>query len=548
MKIASLKLLFLFIAFGTIFAQEVDSTLVQLKTNLEKASNEEDKVKAFLAIGDYQLERNLNEAEGYLLQAEKLINSGVIADKKKHLASVYARLGVVNRRKGDYSEAISFYLRAKKVYEELGDIKMLADLVHNIGIVYRYQKDNRKAIKNFKEAIRLNEKAKDTFRLGASYNMIGVSYRKLNELDTALIYYNKAKKLFTQIKSDVNIRRVNNNLSTLYAVQKKYDKSIPIKLENLEYYKKVGNKKSISVAYFNLSKDYSGLKDFQKSLKYADSSLNISLQEGYKERVSRAFLRKSIIYKSISRYKEAYENYVNFKQYSDSVYNIESIKRIQELELKHEFEKERKELEIKSNEQESEVKLYVFLFVLALAVGSLVGYLLWRNYTARVRIVADKLEKAKLKKELLDEKIKVSESELKLLVADNTMRLQFIKQFSDQLKMDYNSVESEDVKQYTKALNFKLQQQITTENKLTLLQDKIEEVNIGFNTKLMELYPRLTKTEREVCSLLRLNLSIKEISSIRNTSIDAVKAVRYRIRKKLQVPSGVELEHFVQSL
>ena len=64
----------------------------------------------------------------------------------------------------------------------------------------------------------------------------------------------------------------------------------------------------------------------------------------------------------------------------------------------------------------------------------------------------------------------------------------------------------------------------------------------------MELYPNLTKTEREVCALLRLNLSIKEISSIRNATTDSVKASRYRIRKKLEVPSGVELEHFIQSL
>ena len=547
MKIASLKLLFLFIAYGTTFAQEIDSTLVQFQKNLERASNEEEKMKALLEIGKYQVEREFNQAEQYFLDAEKLIDE--CPDKhEEYRASIYTQLGIVNRRKANYSEAISYYLKAKNLYETLRDTTNIASIIHNIGLVYRYQGEDEKAIENLKIAIKLKTQVKDTFGVAAAYNMIGVSYRRINEIDSVLSSYKKAKELFTQLKREEDIRGVNNNLATLFSTQGKYHKSLPIKLDNLEYYKKVGNEMSICVGYYNVSRDYNALKKYEISLVYADSSLMVALKEGFKERISRAYLRKSKAYEELNNYKEAYESYRLYKKYSDSIFNKENVKRIQELELKHEFEKQRKELEVRSNEKESEVKLYVFLFVLALAVGSLVGYLLWRNYTARVRIVADKLEKAKLKKELLDEKIKVSESELKLLVADNTMRLQFIKQFSDQLKMDYNSVKSEDVKQYTKALNFKLQQQITTENKLTLLQDKIEEVNIGFNTKLMDLYPGLTKTEREVCSLLRLNLSIKEISSIRNTSIDAVKAVRYRIRKKLQVPSGVELEHFVQSL
>jgi tetratricopeptide (TPR) repeat protein len=539
----------LFLLFSLVsFGQEIDTTLVRLKNKLTKVSTKEKKIKVLLSLGDHQLERNFNEAESYLLQAEVLINSGSVKNKKEHLASVYARLGVIQRRKGNYSDAVSFYLKAKKVYVSLQDTLMIADIVHNIGIVYRYQKENIKAIENFREAVELHEKIKNTYGVAAAYNMMGVSYRRLKELDSALIYYDKAKALFQQINKDEDVRRVYNNLATLYAVQKQYDKSIPIKLENLNYYKSVGNKMSTSVAYFNLSMDYSKTGKLQRSLKYADSSLNIALSEGYKERVSRTFLRKSIIYKQMSNYKKAYENYVSFKVYSDSIYNIESIKKIQELELKHEFDKEKSELEIQSEEQESKAKLYIFLFILALVVGGVVGYLLYRNYTARVRIVKEKLEKEKLKEELLLEKVKVSESELKSLVADNSMRLHFITDLSKKIKEDKKETGSKDIQQYTQSLILRLQQQIATESKLSSLQDRIEEINIGFNSKIMELYPSLTKTEREVCALLRLNLSIKEIASIRNGTTNSVKALRYRIRKKLEVASGVELEKFIQSL
>jgi len=90
--------------------------------------------------------------------------------------------------------------------------------------------------------------------------------------------------------------------------------------------------------------------------------------------------------------------------------------------------------------------------------------------------------------------------------------------------------------------------QIDTENKLSGLQEKINYINKSFDAKLQELYPELTSGEREVCALLRLNLSIKEIMTIRNVSSDSVKSMRRRIRKKMHIPSDIEIEKFIQSL
>ena len=529
--------------------QEKDTTYVRLKKELIDASSVEEKVQSLFNLSNHTIEKNISESEDYLIQAEKIINTGKkIKNKEKLLADVYSKIGVIYYRRGNYSDAISLYLKAKQIYDAIDDIPNICELLHNIGVVYRFQGENEKAIRNFKEVIELNKQIKDTFRIAAAYNMMGVSYRRLKKLDSALICYDTAKTFFRRINRKNDVIRVDNNLSTLYAIQGRFDKSIPIKLRNVEYQKKAGEMMSLSILYYNLSRDYSRTGNNEKALKYADSSLTVAKKLGYKIRISRGFLRKSNVYKSMGRYQDAYQSYVNYKVYADSLYNVASIKRIQELELKYEFDKQKNELERLSKEQESQVKLYIFLFVLALVVGGVVGFLIYRNYTARVRIVKEKLEKEKLKEELLLEKVKVSESELKSLVADNSMRLQFITELSEQIKGDKKATDSKDIHQYTQALVLKLQQQITTENKLSAIQDRIEEVNRGFDKKIIETYPSLTKTEREVCALLRVNLSIKEIASIRNATTDCVKASRYRIRKKLQVPSGLELEHFIQSL
>ena len=171
-----------------------------------------------------------------------------------------------------------------------------------------------------------------------------------------------------------------------------------------------------------------------------------------------------------------------------------------------------------------------------------------KNYRGKNKYLATKLDKKNLQKELLDEKVKVAEAELKWLVADNSMRLTYVKKLSDKLKEDIETAEDSGIKKYIKNLLLTQQQQISTEEKLSAIQKKVEEVNRGFEAKLLSLYPKLTKSEREVCSLLRVNLSIKEVASIRNTTAEAIKSIRYRIRKKLGISKGIELESFVKNL
>ncbi|WP_422107129.1 tetratricopeptide repeat protein [Winogradskyella sp.] len=222
---------------------------------------------------------------------------------------------------------------------------------------------------------------------------------------------------------------------------------------------------------------------------------------------------------------------------------------LKSLELEqYKTEKEKNRLEILSEQRQDKVRLYTILLILALMIGTLVGYLIWKNYKARVRIVADQLEKEKLKKVLLDEQVKVSEAELKFLVADNAMRLQFVKELSKKIKENKRATNSNEVHKFANSLILQLEQQIGTESKLSLIQERIEEVNRSFHEKLIKSFPDLTKTEREVCALSRLDLSIKEISTIRNASVDATKMARHRIRKKMGISKDIGLETFIQSL
>lgn len=351
---------------------------------------------------------------------------------------------------------------------------------------------------------------------------------------TFILLFTYSQKSGTTLESSKEIKK-ESELETKCHYQQIGEKEFLVKNYDLEYYKRVTKDNFACIRYSNMAKKYFNLKDYSNALKYADSSLEVARKVGERERICKSYLRKSLIYKELEDYKNAYENYRNYKEYSDSISSIESIKRAQKLKL----------ISVK---QGKKVKFYILLLLGSLVVFISVGYLLYKKYSVRERNVREKLEEEELNKKLLCEKVKMSECELKTLVADNSMRLKFITKLSEQIKEDKDESESRDVRRYTQSLILRLQQQIATESKFSSIQDKVEEMDRGFDTKIVKLYPTLTKAEREICSLLRLNLSIKEIACIRNTSTDSVKAYRYRLRKKLKLPGDVELEQFMQNI
>ncbi|MCH2035282.1 MAG: tetratricopeptide repeat protein [Tenacibaculum sp.] len=545
-----MKRLFLIIFYLTVsvaFSQYSDSLYVDFQKKINQTNKTDQRVDLMLSFAEEQYEYNFSFSKQLIDEAVELIRKNKKIETK-YLAKAYTLQGIINRREGKYPEALEYNLKAKAIYEKLNDSLNGSDIMHNMGMVYRSQKLHEKAIKLYKESIGIKEKLKDTHGLAASYNMMGVSFRQLKQLDSALVCYNTARKLFESVSSFDDIDRVNNNLVALYRDQKRYNQAIKLANNNIARAKNENRNFSLSAAYYNMSTIYKRLKDYKSSLSYADSALIVSKKENYRKKISRAYLRKSFLQHKLGDYEKAYFDYRKFNRYSDSVFNIENIKRIQALELNYKFQQEKSKVELLAKQEESKKQLYLILFLVTILSAIIIGYLWYKNSKNKSKILEEQVEKEKIQKELLDAKVKASNEETKKLVADNSMRLEFKQELLDQIKSHILPDANGELKFKLNSLISELQLQVTTEGKLSEIQSKITDVNQGFDAKLRELYPKLTKTEREVCALLRVNLSIKEIMTVRNASLDSVKSTRYRIRKKMGLNSGEELERFIQSI
>jgi ligand-binding sensor domain-containing protein/DNA-binding CsgD family transcriptional regulator len=75
-----------------------------------------------------------------------------------------------------------------------------------------------------------------------------------------------------------------------------------------------------------------------------------------------------------------------------------------------------------------------------------------------------------------------------------------------------------------------------------------DKVHSDFLQIMKSIYPALSAHELKLCAYLRMNLSSKEIAQLENISVRGVEISRYRLRKKLRIPTETNLFDFLMEL
>ncbi len=75
-----------------------------------------------------------------------------------------------------------------------------------------------------------------------------------------------------------------------------------------------------------------------------------------------------------------------------------------------------------------------------------------------------------------------------------------------------------------------------------------DKVHSDFVVQLKEKHPNITSSEIKLCAYLRMNLSAKEIAQLMNISVRGVETGRYRLRKKLQLPTEQTLFDYLVNI
>lgn len=90
-----------------------------------------------------------------------------------------------------------------------------------------------------------------------------------------------------------------------------------------------------------------------------------------------------------------------------------------------------------------------------------------------------------------------------------------------------------------------LDENLSSEDDWAIFQTNFDRIHENFFRNLHIRFPELTSNDLRFCAYLRLNLSSKDIAHLMNISLKGVEVGRYRIRKKIGIPSTKSLTEFM---
>lgn len=158
--------------------------------------------------------------------------------------------------------------------------------------------------------------------------------------------------------------------------------------------------------------------------------------------------------------------------------------------------------------------------------------------------LADRYNILRREKDSLDKTLESKSNDLELVSLDNQMRQQYKENLANRLENIIRSSGNIEKKLYGVINDLNFQNQVN--EKQIHYQQNIDEINTDFTNKLKELHPNLTKGEIEICGLLKLKYSNKDIASFRSTSEGAIKVAKSRIKKKLDTQE--KLDEYIERL
>jgi tetratricopeptide (TPR) repeat protein len=513
-----------------------------------------------------------------LVLAKRLNNKSFIARTTNYL-------GVYYNMTSQYEKSDSIYNIVIDMYSKLGDTVQVCAALNNKANTLRSLGRYRECLEVHLKSLKLKEKIGDSEEsIAASYWNIGNIHGDIENYEISNEYYNKAKVIYEQLKDVDALSSIKVNMAINLQNQFQFEKSTSLFLEVEPYYIEQNYNNDLAGIYDNLGWGYSqqdsldlaeyyynksldisrqygetsliGLTlrhlgelynkkgDYRKALRYMEDALQIAETTGTRKKMIGDLLEISKAYAGLGRFKKAYEYHQDYHKLHDEILNKENIERMNELEVQYQTEKKEKELIIKQNEiklleerkQKAENEK---LFLIISLVGSLALAI------AIIYALRQKMKRNKVVRQKMDKDIEFKEKELTthaLHLAHKNEVLLDLKAQLEELKAD-----SKNARQYQKIINH-INLDINNDSNWEQFRAYFEDVHKDFNAKVMRNYPDLSNNDLRLMSLLKMNLSSKEIANILNISVEGVKKARYRLRKKLNLNTEESLQQLVIEL
>lgn len=528
---------------------DLDTANLFLKSGMNLAietKSEEDIAEAHACLGDIAVMRDSLELAiqeyGLAVKYYKKTN------KWNELTTVLIVLGNIYSVKGNYPEAMQYYMEGLKITEEQQFERRLPYYYNNIGIIYFNLKEHDKALEYYLSALKLHEKFNDSINAALVLGNIGAIYAAFNNNNIAYDYLVKALAIYEKMGVKVSQAQLLIQLGELHLNNNQPDSALLfldkskeiLEMKNLPY----RGPKSLILGdlYTKYGLSYFQKEDWEKARQYLFHAYQLGIQTKQQAIVKKTSEHLSKLFEKSNMMDSAFAYHKIYKRYADSISNEENIKELTKLELQYKFEQQiqERELQIEIEKAKQKRKNLIYLIVFCGLLLLLVVFVLL------LKLEKNKKAKIDLERTQLRTDLEYKNKELTTHVLYLLKKNEFILSISEKLKGIIPEIKVQNKKHIADVIQ-ELEKGSSTDA-WKEFEMRFQEVHNTFFDKLNKMAPGLTPNELRLCAFLRLNMSTKDIAAITYQSVKSIDMARFRLRKKLDIDKDENLVSFLAKL
>ncbi|MDC7999153.1 tetratricopeptide repeat protein [Gilvibacter sediminis] len=523
-------------------AQRLADSLLTFKDRFNNESSEAH-LKLKRAALFYDQNRFEEALQDYDRSATLFLSSG----DSIFAADAYFFSGQALSDQNNFLEAIKKFETAEQLYERLGDVQY--SILVGAELTQLYKK-NGFVQKSINERERLLKKALANEDYLSYLQLLGqnvVAYHSLKnyeQMDATLQLMDEAGAKFDDPYSKSYYDRFKTNYKLLGACYRGDLEQATVFMDQLEAIEAEGTTPYLQgdaltakAAYFELVGNQASLIKTLQELADINGTNRLEAQIEAREKLA-------AMYSAKGQYNKVVDLLRKNARIKDSIYEIQRSNTFLYYQAAFENEKRLSELsqqdaQIKLLESDKQLaankrnSLIALLTLIFLAVGLIIYF---RN--------RQKIKEQAYQNILLNNKIANKTEEINTLLNETIQHIKSKERIAENLQKLSNENEGITLK----SIIADLKASKADNTKLMLIKQNIEQVNFEFIKKLKTTHPELTKTDVEICSLIRIGLNRKEVANLRNTSLEAVKSSRFRIKKKLGLSPDSSLDDYINTL
>lgn len=479
------------------------------------------------------------------------------------LAEGYKNKSLLHRLKGENASELENLRRALELFQTLNDSLRMAETFTDMGAAHHQEGDYDAAREQYHKALNIQKGFHDTRGMALTLRKIGVLESDLNDYDAALNTFEEALKLERENNNKEGIANLLNNIGVIYYEMGQYEKALRYYEPSMTLFRETNNLNRLPAAYYNQSRVWLAQGDVDRALQLASQGLPIAEKADNRMALIESCQLHTDIYAARKDYQKAFAFLQRGAALKDSVTSQRS--RMQYAQLKTLIETERKEQEIDFLKKEQawsmfRQKVTYAGLALALFIGGVVIYyqrktirtkkeLLEKNlevHQAQQALLRVEIENKKLVEDQLQHDLEFRHKELLTytlnLVQKNTV-MESLREGIQELAATGDKTVKPKISKLLKVIDYSLE----SEKDWDEFRMYFEKVHSSFFDRLRQQYPDLSQGDLKLCSLISLNLSMKEMAELMGISPESVKMARHRLRKKLNLPTEENLSDFVAS-